>query len=557
VLARGTEPRLPKKNFKRLAGRSLVAHSVASALACDRIEDVFVSTESEALAELAREHGARVPFLRPERLASAGTLLHEVASHAVDRLDAEGAATVTDATPVVLLQSNVPFRRPRDVTTALERFEEGHEAVISVVERREFYWRRERTGAGGRGEAPGSAATGATLERRFDGRAVTAELEPFYRETGSINVTTPRLLERGTRVGDSPGYVVTDRLSALAVDSVLDLWMAERLAEGPGVVFRVDGGDELGMGHVSRCLTLAAELDARLRCDIRFVTDASRPAGAEAIRDAGYPVRAVDGVDPLGVVAAMEPDVVFLDVLDTALDRVRSLHERVAAVISLEDSEGGPAHADFVVNALSQEAADGPNQFAGADYFVLREEFRGAAVRLPATAERVLFTFGGSDPRALSVLACRAVSDDADRDYRLVVGPDFDSWDALEDALADCPAVETLEDVDDLSRQMAWADLAVSSGGRTVFELAATGTPTLVVAQNDREHARMTDLDERGVVEHLGQAGTVSPERLRAAIDALAADRDRRRALSEHGRAFVDGRGTRRILDLVHDVLFG
>jgi spore coat polysaccharide biosynthesis predicted glycosyltransferase SpsG/CMP-N-acetylneuraminic acid synthetase len=562
VPARGTSPGLPKKHFKELAGKPVLAHTVETALACPGIDEVVVTTEDAALADLAREYGARAPFLRPERLAG-DALLHEVVSHAVDELRAE--RPVTEATPVVVLQPNVPFRRVADVETAVERFRAGHESVISVAEERRFFWRARKDGANGangedggdQGRAGDRAASG-RLEPRFAERALRADLEPFYRETGSINVTSTTLLDRGTRVGSAPGYVVTDRLSSLAIDGVVDLWLAERLAQGPRVVFRVDGGGDRGLGHVSRCLTLAAELERTLRAAPTFVCRTDYPAGIAAVRDAGREVQPVDpgARDPLAPVVAMDPDLVFLDVLDTDPERVQRLHRTAAAVVNLEDLAGGPEHADLVVNALYEpelvEAED--NHLAGAAYFVLREEFRDRPLAVPDHAAHGLLTFGGSDPAGLSALAVRAVAGDG-RDYRLVRGRDFDDP-ALDAALADAPNVAAVTDPE-MGALMEWADLAVCSGGRTAYELAATGTPTLVLAQNDREHERMTALGERGVVDYLGDGREASVEAVRAAVADLAADPERRRDLAERAREFVDGAGTRRILDAVHEALLG
>jgi len=570
VPARGTSPGLPKKHFKQLAGKPVLAHTVETALSCPGIEEVLVTTEDEALAELAREHGARVPFLRPERLAT-DALLHEVVAHAVEEMRAE--RPVTAATPIVVLQPNVPFRRVADVETAIERFRDGHEAVISVAEERRFFWQARDDGASATGDdgsdaddgvgVGGDAGSGENhgagrLEPRFDERALRADLEPFYRETGSINVTSTALLERGTRVGEAPGYVVTDRLSSLAIDGVVDLWLAERLAQGPRVVFRVDGGGGRGLGHVSRCLTLAAELERTLRAAPTFVCRADYPAGVAAIRDAGREVQVVDPDerDPLAPVTAMDPDLVFLDVLDTDPERVRQLHRTAAAVVNLEDLAGGPESADLVVNALYEPelVEGGDNHLAGAEYFVLREEFRDRPLEVPETAEHGLLTFGGSDPAGLSALAVAAVAGDG-REYRLVRGPDFDDAD-LDDALAGAPNVAAVTDPE-MGAVMEWADFAVCSGGRTAYELAATGTPTLVLAQNDREHERMAALGERGVVGYLGDGRGMSAGALRTAVDDLAADRERRRELAERAREFVDGAGTRRILDAVHEALLG
>ncbi|WP_276258169.1 cytidylyltransferase domain-containing protein [Haloglomus litoreum] len=556
VPARGTSPGLPKKHFKELAGKPVLAHTLETALACPGIEEVVVTTEDEALADLAREHGARAPFLRPTELAG-DALLHEVVAHAVDELRAE--RPVTGETPIVVLQPNVPFRRVADVETAIERFRAGHAAVISVAEERRFFWQAREDGGGEAGGPPTDATpAGERLEPRFEERALRTDLEPFYRETGSINVTSTALLQQGTRVGDAPGYVVTDRLSSLAIDGVVDLWLAERLAQGPRVAFRVDGGGTRGMGHVSRCLTLAAELERTLRAESTFVCRADYPAGCAAVRDAGREVHVVDPDerDPLAPVVGMDPDLVFLDVLDTDPERVRRLHRTAAAVVNLEDLAGGPEHADLVVNALYEPelVEGGGNHLAGAEYFVLREEFRDRPLAVPEAARHGLLTFGGSDPAGLSPLAVRAVADDG-RDYRLVRGPDFDDPD-LDDALADAPNVEAVG-APEMGPLMEWADLAVCSGGRTVYELAATGTPTLVLAQNDREHERMRALGERGVVEYLGDGRDVTAAELRGAVNTFANDAERRRELAECAREFVDGAGTRRILDAVHEALLG
>lgn len=548
IPARGTEPGLPKRNFKQVDGKPLIAHTVEGALASDALEEVYVSTESEALADVAREYGARVPFLRPERLAASDVLLHEVVAHTLDQFEAAGRR-VTETTPLVVLQPNVPFRRPSDIDAALAAFDEGHEAVISAVEERRFYWRDRRDGQ--RDDDP----TG-ELRPLFAERATRGGLEPLYRETGSINVTTPRLVRDGTRVGESPGYVLTDRLSAHTVDSVVDLWMAERIAEGPRVVFRVDGGDDIGMGHVSRCLTLASQLSERLRCSIDFVSDAAYPAGIDRIREAGFEVRAVPDAS-IEDVPALDPDIVFLDVLDTDPEAVRDLHTSVAAVFNLEDQSGGPDSADVVVNALYDELESDENHFAGPEYVVLREEFRDHDVSVPDRADRVLVTFGGSDPAGLSVRASRAIVDDGGRTYRLVLGPDFDRRRDVADLVSDAPHVSIVEAAEEMGAHMAWADLAVASGGRTVFELAATGTPALVVAQNDREHDRMSQLADRGLVAYLGHESTVDAAEIRDAIDDLATDPERRRRLSDRGQTLVDGDGTRRILDLVSDILLG
>jgi CMP-N,N'-diacetyllegionaminic acid synthase len=132
ILARGGSKRLPGKNVKPLAGKPLVAWSIASARGCAAIEDVVVSTDDEAIAAVAREHGARVPFLRPPALAGDASTSADAALHALDWLrEHEGRSY--DA--VILLEPTSPLRASADLPGVADllatRWDET-DAVVTV-----------------------------------------------------------------------------------------------------------------------------------------------------------------------------------------------------------------------------------------------------------------------------------------------------------------------------------------------------------------------------------------------------------------------------------------
>jgi CMP-N-acetylneuraminic acid synthetase len=70
IFARGGSKGLPNKNIRILNGKPLIAWSIEHAKAVNRIDRVIVSTDSEEIAEIAREYGAEVPFIRPVNLAT-------------------------------------------------------------------------------------------------------------------------------------------------------------------------------------------------------------------------------------------------------------------------------------------------------------------------------------------------------------------------------------------------------------------------------------------------------------------------------------------------------
>jgi spore coat polysaccharide biosynthesis predicted glycosyltransferase SpsG len=98
---------------------------------------------------------------------------------------------------------------------------------------------------------------------------------------------------------------------------------------------------------------------------------------------------------------------------------------------------------------------------------------------------------------------------------------------------------------------MLEADVVVGSGGMSVYEIAALGTPGIVLGQNAREEKRMLEFARHGTVEYLGLGTEVDEARLLSAVESLLKDVKRRGEMSERGRALVDGLGAARAAGLV------
>ena len=86
VTARGGSKRLPGKNTLKLAGKPMMAWSIEAALKSKYIDKVLVTTEDEVIANIAREFGAEVPFMRPNELASDSASSIDTVIHAIQAL---------------------------------------------------------------------------------------------------------------------------------------------------------------------------------------------------------------------------------------------------------------------------------------------------------------------------------------------------------------------------------------------------------------------------------------------------------------------------------------
>jgi len=90
IPARGGSRRIPKKNIKDFFGKPLIAYSIEVALASKLFDRVIVSTDDESIADIAKEYGAEVPFIRPSELSDDFTGTGAVVKHALEYLKSKG-----------------------------------------------------------------------------------------------------------------------------------------------------------------------------------------------------------------------------------------------------------------------------------------------------------------------------------------------------------------------------------------------------------------------------------------------------------------------------------
>lgn len=115
IPARGGSKRIPRKNIRDFHGKPMIAWSIAAALASDCFHRVIVSTDDDAVAEVALRHGADVPFRRPASLSDDFTGTTPVVRHALEQLRAAGDSLGD----VCCIYATAPFLRPDDLRQGL------------------------------------------------------------------------------------------------------------------------------------------------------------------------------------------------------------------------------------------------------------------------------------------------------------------------------------------------------------------------------------------------------------------------------------------------------
>lgn len=131
IPARGGSKGIKNKNIIDLCGHPLIYYSINAALKSLYIDDVVVSTDSEAIAAVSRKCGAEVPFMRPDSLAQDKSTSTSVVTHAIKTLKEMGR----EFDCLVFLQPTQPLRDTKDIDGAIETFyENNRQSLVSVCE---------------------------------------------------------------------------------------------------------------------------------------------------------------------------------------------------------------------------------------------------------------------------------------------------------------------------------------------------------------------------------------------------------------------------------------
>lgn len=221
IFARGGSKGVPGKNIKLLAGKPLIAYAIEVALACRRLETVIVSTDDEAIADVARRYGAETPFMRPDHLASDTAPEWLAWQHAVQEVERErGGFDI-----FVSLPATSPFRNVSDVERCIGALEADPQAdaVISVKEaQRNPYFNMVRLDDSGYAQRAMDA--GGKIVRRQDVPPIYDVTTVAYAARASYVLGAQRLLEGKVRT------VLVPAERALDIDTPYDFMVAECIA---------------------------------------------------------------------------------------------------------------------------------------------------------------------------------------------------------------------------------------------------------------------------------------------------------------------------------------
>ena len=254
------------------------------------------------------------------------------------------------------------------------------------------------------------------------------------------------------------------------------------------------------------------------------------------------------------------PDIVINDILNLEEDYVKELRKLNVLIINFEDKEISVTreYADIVFNSLYEDKETRVDYYSGPKYAPIREEFRNIKERkINKECKNFLLTFGGSDPSGFTLKVSKVLNRIPNIKITIFLGPSFSNREPLNDLLKylDKEKFIIKYDVEYDPEYFKDADIAIASGGNTVYELSASGVPIILLNQNQLETDRGKIFAKYGNLINMGDGNKLDDETLLKTIKKLMNDYGLRKKMSKKGQELVDGNGIDRIVETIFDKL--
>jgi spore coat polysaccharide biosynthesis predicted glycosyltransferase SpsG/CMP-N-acetylneuraminic acid synthetase len=556
VFARGTGDAVPFLGARLLAGKPMLHYTIQAAQQSAYVSKVYVSTEDERIAAVAVAAGAEV-VLRPEVLAQQQAPLNAAVMHVAEVLREPLAAV---GGHLLCLPADAIFCGTPWIDQTLETYFSGdYDQLVGLLPENKKYvlWRK---------------APGHQLELLVPPPHLRPTTEQLFSEPGVLTIwcvgplglpATPQRV----------GYIILDELVAFRVDTEYDVRVAEGLIAPPHLALRCDGSRDMGMGHIMRLLNIAEHLYQQDKAGwvMRFFVGSDHLEGARLLTQRGFDVDIVRQHDLSHWVQRLEafkPMVIINDlpfVPAQYIDQLRNLPAKSLTLVdSVADIEPGSAHLDTVISLLDEELSLPHDHYYHGLSFTpfhpsVTSRLEGRTLRrVPPQQLRVLVAFGSGDPARLTqpTLVGLAETQEHWQLATILVQPDQQDplfWETARRLR--CPVEVINAPSTRLGELLDQSDLALVSGGTTVYEASILGLPTIVLCQNQREFTRMQQFERLGSILLLGMGTQVTQAQLVRALRRVATDASLWQRMSVAGQQISDGRGIERITQVIHELL--
>lgn len=462
IPARAGSKGIPNKNIRLIHNKPLIYYAIQNALNSRYITDVVVSTDSPEVEIIASQMNVNV---KKRNIALCGD------SITLDSV-VNDVASGYDCDYVVTMQPTSPTLTATTLDNAIEyTIKNELDTLISVVNHPHLSW----------GDEQGKRIP------NYSKRLNRQYLPPYYLETGAFLISKAEVVTSHSRIGKKVDVYVIPEEEAIDIDTFSDLMVADVLLQKKKVAIYVNGNNKRGLGHIYRALEIADEFYTKP--DIYYDINQTN------VKMFGFTTHNLIGVNGFGELLSKlqekEYNLLINDVLTTSIDYMIAIKKTLpnAKIVNFEDDGEGIYKADLVFNALYQQS-NLSNVKVGEKYYIVSKLFMFYhPIDIKENVRTIFISFGGADPQNYSDRMLNIISNKKKYEklhFIVVLGRAKNNVEALMN-YNKYDNIDVLFDVKNMPYLMSKCDIGITSRGRTGYELAVLGIPTIAMAQNERE----------------------------------------------------------------------
>ena len=373
IMARkGSDDTISRQNLRMVKNKPLLYYIISTALKFKKA-DVLVSTDSEEIRELSQFYGAKY-IDRPKSLTKNSTSVKSICYDVLQKLDKENI----HYEKCLVLHPKIPLITINTISKFFKNIGKNKSTIFGV-----------------------SDIINSNIGYEIENSKKFLKLNPSKNSLAVLNRivcfdTKQFLKNNGTF--NSPFYGL--KLSKDEIHSLKtyhDFGTFEQILSRKKILVRIDSTVKIGMGHVFNMLTI---LNHFRNDEILILMKKNKNLGYKKFIENLYNVSFFKSEDELRkILIQFKPDIVFNDILNTTKSYMKKLQKLTPMIVNFEDTGEGRKLANLVFNPIFEKQKSLTNEFYGAKYACVRDEFRiWKNETLSKNVKKILITFGGTDP---------------------------------------------------------------------------------------------------------------------------------------------------------------
>ncbi|MFA6082399.1 MAG: UDP-2,4-diacetamido-2,4,6-trideoxy-beta-L-altropyranose hydrolase [Patescibacteria group bacterium] len=330
------------------------------------------------------------------------------------------------------------------------------------------------------------------------------------------------------------------------------------MTNNPKIYIVTEGGGDIGYGHLMRCLSLCQAFAEKNIAPVMLIDSDGAKVKLNQFPNAEM-LAWHKNLDLL-YNHIKDADVVIVDSLLAPESLWTDIHNYCKVAVLLDDfirrKHVKGVVVDWTVLAdqkFYQEQNHDVTYLLGTKYTALRQEFWDIPPKqISPTLTNILVTFGGSDVANMTPLVVELLkSHYPHADVKVIIGPGFTNLKEIEGlAYLSCELIMQ-PSASEMVKLMLWADVCISAGGQTFYELARVGTPTIGVQVADNQRDDVSGWTATGFLQFAGEADDPNiKQEIANQLDHLA-NFELREKVSKIGQTQIDGQGARRLVKAI------